>query len=120
MGDGRGFVRLGVWPEVFARRAEVLGEPGDVVFECVEIDQEDGGVDGVAGHADVFGSHNRGASLWVGWILLADKETGLSASCPVLRRVSRKSGAGIFVCLVGAGGLIAASAFSTLDLDRHN
>ena len=51
-----GFVRLGVRPEVFARCAEVLGEPGDVVFERVEIDQEDGGVDGVAGHADVFGS----------------------------------------------------------------
>ena len=26
VGDGRGFVRLGVRPEVFARRAEVLGE----------------------------------------------------------------------------------------------
>ena len=87
MGDGRGFVRLGVRPEVFARRAEVFGEVGDVVFECVEIDQKDGGVDGVAGRADVFGGHNRDASLWVGWILFADKETGLSASCPVLRGV---------------------------------
>ena len=58
VGDGRGFVRLGVWPEVFARGAEVLGELGDVVFERVEIDQEDRSVDGVAGRADVFGSHN--------------------------------------------------------------
>ena len=23
-------------------------------------------------------------ALWIGWILFADKETGLSASCPVL------------------------------------
>ena len=65
VGDGRGFVRLSVRPEVFARRAEVLGESGDVVFERVEIDQEDGGVDGVAGHADVFGGHSRG---FVGWM----------------------------------------------------
>ena len=65
VGDGRGFVRLGVRPEVFARRAEVFGELGDVVFERVEIDQEDWGVDGVAGHADVFSGHNQG---FVGWV----------------------------------------------------
>ena len=65
VGDGWGFVRLGVRPEVFARRAEVLGEQVNVVFERVEIDQEDGGVDGVAGHADVFGSHNQS---FVGWV----------------------------------------------------
>ena len=61
-------MRLGVRPEVFARRAEVLGEQVNVVFERVEIDQEDGGVDGVAGHADVFGSHNQS---FVGWVDIA-------------------------------------------------
>ena len=58
VGNGRGFVRLGVWSEVFTCHAEVLGEQVNIVFECVEIDQEDGGIDGVAGHADVFGGHN--------------------------------------------------------------
>ena len=54
MGNGRGFVRFGVWAQVFAGLAEVLCEFGDIVLECGQVDQEHRGIDFFAEHAGVF------------------------------------------------------------------